>query len=52
MNMGNVVMESLRNSLETMSTENLIIVRNIQYWSKFLVSYEKYVYPHKIGDLL
>ena len=36
------VMEPLRNLLETLSTENLIISRNYQCWPKFLVSYKKY----------
>ena len=29
---------------ETLSTQNLIISRNFQYWPKLLVSYEKYGY--------
>ncbi len=39
-----IVMEPLRNSKETLSTQNLIILGNFQYWTKFLVSYKKYVY--------
>ena len=31
-------MESLRNLTETLSTENLIILRNFEYWPKSLVS--------------
>ena len=40
MNVENV-MEPLRNSEETLSTENFRILRNFQYWTKFLVSYLK-----------
>ena len=32
------VMEPLRDSLETLSTQNQTILRNFQYWPKFLVS--------------
>ena len=36
-----IVMEAFRNSQETPSTQNLIILRNFQCWPKFLVSYKK-----------
>ena len=36
-----IVMEPLRNSQETLSTQNLIILRNVQCRRKFLVSYIK-----------
>ena len=35
------LMEPLRNSYETPSTQKVIILRNFQYWPKFLVSYKK-----------
>ena len=34
-------MEPLTNLQDTLSTENLIILRDFQYWPKFLVSYGK-----------
>ena len=34
------VMEPLRNSKETVSTLNLIVFANFQYWPRFLVSYK------------
>ena len=36
-----VVIEPLRNSQETPSTQILIILRNFQFWPKFLVSYKR-----------
>ena len=35
-----IVVETLRNSKETLSTQNLIILRNFQYWPKFLVYFK------------
>ena len=40
MNIENV-MEPLRSSQETLSTENLTTLRNFQNWPKFLVSNKK-----------
>ena len=37
-----VVME--RNTDETLRSQNLIIIRNFQYWPKFLAPNIKYVY--------
>ena len=34
-----IVIEPLRNSYETLSTQNPIFLRNFQYWLKFLASY-------------
>ena len=36
-----IVMEPIRYSQETLSTENMAILRNFQYGLKFLVSYKK-----------
>ena len=36
-----IVMGNLRKSYDAPSGENLIILRNFQYWPKFLVSYKK-----------
>ena len=35
---------TLETHIKTLSTQNLKILRNFQYWPKFLVSYKKYVY--------
>ena len=45
-----IVSESLRNSYEALSTQNLIILRNFQCWPQFLVSYIKYVYSFRLGQ--
>ena len=42
-----LVREPLRNSFEALSTQNLIILRNFQYWPKVFVSYKKI---HVNGD--
>ena len=36
-----IVMKPSRNLLETRSGQNLILLRNFQYWPKFLVSYKE-----------
>ena len=36
-----IVMEPLRNSKETLSSQDLMILRNSQYSPKFLVSYKE-----------
>ena len=42
------VMDTLRNSSETLSTENLIILRNFRYWPQFLVLFSKISVSAKI----
>ena len=39
-----IVLKPLRDSLETLSSQNQITLRNFQHQSKFLVSYKKNVY--------
>ena len=43
-----IVMEPLRNSEESLKTQNLIMQRNFQCMLKFLVPYKKYVHFKKL----